>query len=137
MWKYVKILSIIGIGLASYLFTEFILKPQTQICTINNTINCDAVTKGTISTFFGIPVPLIGLIGYLIILISAVYKRSQLALFMAAFGTLFCLRITVIEIFFLKVICPVCLACQLVMLALLVILIVINTKKRSETQTIV
>lgn len=118
IWKMAIFFSVIGIGLASYLFYNFLTKPATQICTINNQINCDAITKGSLSTIFGIPVSLVGLTGYIVILFSSLIKNKKLLLSMAAFGMIFCLYITYQELFKIKVICPVCLACQLDMLIL-------------------
>lgn len=132
MWKILICLSILGILLASYLFYNFLTKPLFESCYVNGHINCDAVTKGTLSTLFGIPVSLIGLAGYIAILISSVFKKKLLVLGMSTFGMIFCLGITYQEIFKLKVICPVCLACQLVMLVVFILAVYLNlnSKKR-------
>lgn len=116
-WYVVKILSITGIALAIYLYYSYATRPTFQPCYINSKVNCDAVIKGPVSLTFGIPTSLYGLVGYVVILFAAIYKKKKLLLGMSLFGLLFCLRITFIEIFILKVICPVCLTCQLVMLA--------------------
>lgn len=116
IWNIIFILAVIGIGLAIYLFYNYLTKPATMFCYVNSKVNCDAVTKGSISTLFGVPVSLIGLVGYIVILISSLLKNKKLVLGMATFGMIFCLYITFQEVFFLKVICPVCLACQLDML---------------------
>lgn len=126
LFKYILYLSIIGIFLATYLFYNFLTKPLIESCYVNSVINCDAVTKGSLSTMFGMPVSLIGLIGYIIILFSAVLKKSKLLLAMSLFGMIFCLTITFQEIFNLKVICPVCLACQLVMLFVFLLSLKLN-----------
>lgn len=115
IWKLLIALSVLGIGLAIYLYYNFLTKPLIESCYLNSTINCDAVTKGPLSTFFGIPVSLIGLMGYVVILVSSILKKKKLVLAMSTFGMLFCLSITYQEVFVLKVICPVCLACQIVM----------------------
>ena len=130
IWKELIALSIIGIVLAIYLFYNFLPKPLFESCYFNSTINCDAVTKGSLSTMFGIPVSLIGLIGYIIICLSAIYKKGKVVLAMTTFGMLFCLSITYREIFVLKVICPVCLACQLVMLLVFLLALKLNLKVR-------
>ncbi len=117
--KIIKILSVIGILLASYLFYNFLKQPKYQICTISSTVNCDAVTKGSLALFLGVPVALVGLIGYVLILTGAFFKKSNFMFYMALFGTLFCLRVTFLEIFDVKVLCPVCIGCQLDMLLLL------------------
>ena len=116
-----KILSAIGIGLALYLFVNYLTQPVYRLCTISEKINCDAVISGEVSTTLGIPTALYGLIGYTIILVVAFLGKKKLMLGMALFGTLFCLRITYIEVFQINVICPVCLLCQIDMLALLFI----------------
>jgi len=131
LWKALIILSSLGILLAIYLFYNFLTKPLVESCYFNSHINCDAVTKGSLSTLFGIPVSLIGLLGYIIILFSSIFKQKLLVLGMSTFGMVFCLSITYQEVFRLKVICPVCLTCQLVMLMvfLLAIYLNINPKK--------
>lgn len=136
LYKSIKMLSVVGIFLASFLMYNFIVRPAVELCTISATVNCDAVTKGSISTFLGVPVPLVGLVGYIVILVSAVYKKPKLVLGMALFGTLFCLRLTFLEIFVLHVYCPVCLMCQVVMLTLVVLgfwLMKVDTKHDAPT----
>jgi len=117
IWTIISILATIGIGLAIYLSYNYLSPNPLELCNINSTVNCDAVTKGELRQWYGVPVPFVGLIGYIVILISAYFKQKKLALAMTIFGMLFCLRLTYLEIFVLKVICPVCLLCQLDMLA--------------------
>jgi uncharacterized membrane protein len=129
IWKALIVLSVLGILLATYLFYNFLTKPLFESCYFNSRINCDAVTKGSLSTLFGIPVSLIGLLGYITILFSSVFKKKLLVLGMSTFGMVFCLFITYQELFILKVICPVCLTCQLVMLVVFILSLVLNYKK--------
>lgn len=126
IWKTLIVLSIIGIFLAIYLFYNFLTKPLIESCYINTTINCDAVTKGSLSTLFGIPVALIGLVGYITIFLSSIFRKKLLVLGMSTFGMVFCLFITYQELFVLKVVCPVCLTCQLVMLIVFLLGIYLN-----------
>jgi len=118
LWRCLIILSVVGIGFASYLFYEYLSAQSFGICAMGPAFNCDAITKGSLSKVMGIPVPLVGLMGYIVILVSAVLKNKKLALFMGTFGMLFCLRISFLELFFVKIICPVCLLCQLDMVAI-------------------
>ncbi len=115
-WPILVVLAIIGIGLASYLFYNYLVKPPTSLCYINSKLNCDAVTQGVLSTMFGLPVPLIGLTGYVVILISSLIKNKKIVLGMASFGMIFCFYLTIQDVFVLRIVCPVCLACQLDML---------------------
>ena len=121
MWKLSVALSLLGIILAGYLFYSYLAPIPPGLCNISATINCDAVIKGSLATLFGIPVSLVGLIGYIFILYSALLKLPKLHLFMTSFGLLFCLRLTFLEILVEKVYCPVCLACQLIMLILFIL----------------
>ena len=118
-YKIILPLAIFGIGLALYLLYETFGPVHTSLCYVNSTINCDASTKGSLAQLFGIPVPLYGLTGFVFILLGVAKKWPKLILGMAAFGTFFCLRIIVLEIFWIKAYCPVCLACQIVMLSLM------------------
>ena len=125
-------LSVIGIFLASYLFYNFLTKPMLESCYVNSIVNCDAVTKGSLSTILGVPVSIVGLIGYIVILIAALLKRKNIILLMSTFGMLFCLYITIQEVFFLKVICPVCLSCQLVMLCIFILSLKLKFKPKNK-----
>jgi len=128
IYKTSIILSLIGIGLAIYLFYSYLSPTPPGLCDISATVNCNAVTKGNLAEFLSIPVSLIGLIGYIFILYSSLVRLKKLHLFMSSFGMLFCLRLTILEIFIEKVYCPVCLACQLVMLALFILSLKLNRK---------
>lgn len=131
-YKITIALSVIGIALASYLFYNYLTRPVVEICTINEQVNCDAVTKGVLSTLFGIPVSLIGLVGYLSILVFSFLKNKKMVLGMALFGLIFCLRLTILELFSLKVICPVCMACQVDMLAVFLLAVFANFRRHAQ-----
>lgn len=121
LFFWVKILTIIGIGLAIFLLWEQFFHPAFQPCNINSTVNCDAVISGIVSKTLGIPTPLIGLAGYIVIFFSAMTKKAKLVLGMATFGLLFCLYIAYRELFQLHVICPVCILCQLDMITIFIL----------------
>lgn len=133
LWQVAGTLSIVGVILASYLLYSFYHPKPNLICDINDKVNCQAVTSGSLATFANVPVSLVGLIGYAMILFSALTKRKKLMLGMSIFGMLFCLRLTILEVFFIKILCPVCIACQTVMLLLFVISVVLNIKKVTKT----
>jgi len=118
IWFRVKLLAITGMFLATYLLYEYLTHNPYQPCAINSFINCYPTTIGKLATIFGIPVALIGLVGYITIFLSAIIKHKKLLLGMTTFGMLFCLRLTVLELIGEHVICPVCIACQLIMLIL-------------------
>jgi len=129
IYNYINILGVIGVLLACYLYYNFVFQPENPVCSISDTVNCDAVTKGELSRFFSIPVPLIGLTGYLFILLFSIFEKPKMVLGVALFGMLFCLRLTILEVFVLKVYCPVCLTCQVVMLLITILAFKLNSKK--------
>ncbi len=131
IYSSIKILSIIGVLLAVYLMVEQITQSSFRPCTINATINCDAVISGAVSKTLGIPTPLYGLVGYIVIFFASVWRKKKLLLSMAAFGLLFCLWIAYRELFELRVICPVCIACQLIMITVFSSAITIIRRKES------
>lgn len=126
LFSWVKALSIIGIGLALFLLWEQFFHPSFQPCNINSTVNCNAVISGVVSKTLGIPTPLIGLIGYIFILIGAFRKNPKLILGMSSFGLAFCLYIAYRELFQLHVVCPVCILCQLDMITVFIMGIILN-----------
>lgn|GEM_PF-838756 len=125
----IKVLAVIGVGLALYLYINYLNQPVTTICTINSKVNCDAVISGEVATTLGVPTALYGLVGYMVILIAAFLKKEKLMFGTSLFGTLFCLRITFIEVFQLGVYCPVCALCQLDMVALLILSYLVLRRK--------
>jgi uncharacterized membrane protein len=130
IWNLVMGLSTLGIFLALFLLYNYYAFQPSRICTINALINCKAVIKGgSLSELFGIPVAIYGLTGYVMILISSILRKKKLLFGTAAFGTVFCLRITILEAFVVKVFCPVCLACQVVMFILFGLSIYLLKKK--------
>lgn len=120
-FKWVKILSIIGVILALYLLFEQATAGATSVCNFNSRVNCNAVINGEVSKTLGIPTPLFGLVGYIVILFAALRKKTKLVLGMAAFGLGFCLYIAYREIFQLGVICPVCILCQIDMISVFIL----------------
>lgn len=128
----IKLLAVTGIVLAVYLLVEQLM-PATAFrpCTINSTVNCDAIISGPVSTTLGIPTPLYGLLGYVGILLAAIFYKPKVVLGLAIFGLLFCLWIGYQELFQLRVICPVCILCQIVMLSVFGLALAVNLKEKA------
>ena len=128
LYLLVKLLACIGIVLACFLLWEQLFHPAFQPCQINSTVNCDAIVSGVVSKTFGIPTPLYGLAGYIVILTSAFLRKKKLLLSMTTFGLLFCGWIAYREFFQLHVICPVCIICDFVIVTVFILSITINVK---------
>lgn len=129
-YDWVKILGVIGILLAIFLLWEQFFRPSFQPCNINATVNCDAVISGPVAKTLGIPTPLIGLIGYMVIMFAAFRKNAKLLLGASAFGLAFCLYIAFIELFQLHVVCPVCIACQVDMITVFILGVLLVKKQK-------
>jgi uncharacterized membrane protein len=132
IYTYVKALAVVGVLLSVYLLWQQIFQPAFKPCSINATINCDAVISGPVAKTLGIPTPLYGLIGYLVIMFAAFKRNKKLLMAMTTFGLGFCLYLGYVEIFNLHVVCPVCITCQLVMAVIFILGIILMRKPSSE-----
>lgn len=130
IYSLIKVLSSVGILLALYLLWQQFFRPAFQPCYVNSLINCDAIISGPVANTFGIPTPLYGLIGYVVIFFAALWHRKKLLLSMATFGLLFCLSIGYIELVQLRVVCPICIVCQMIMIAIFGLSVVLQNKQR-------
>lgn len=125
----IKILALIGIFLALFLLWERYFHPVFQPCNINSSINCTAIISGEVSMTVGIPTPIIGLVGYVCILLGAFLQKKKFIFSMTSFGLLFCLYIAYRELFQLHVICPICILCQLDMITVWILSFVLLRKR--------
>lgn len=131
-WNIVQWFAISGIVVAIYLLWEQVTRSPFQPCNINSVINCNAIISGSVAKIAGIPTPMIGLVGYLIILFSTIFRKRKLLLGMSSFGLVFCLWIAYQEIFLLHVLCPACLLCQGIMLTIFIFSINLNLGKEGK-----
>ncbi|OGG08158.1 hypothetical protein A3D05_05475 [Candidatus Gottesmanbacteria bacterium RIFCSPHIGHO2_02_FULL_40_24] len=122
--RIVFILSIIGVIIAVYVLYGFIKK--TSIVCVNE--GCEIVRKSPYSYPLGIPVPLVGLIGYFVLMIltfarsvSQDLKLLKAILAIAVFGVLFVGWFTYTEIFYIKAVCTWCAISALNMLIIFII----------------
>lgn len=120
------VLAIAGLVLSIYSYLQHTGVASSTICTINETFNCDIVNRGPYGTFMGLPVSLIGVIGYGLLVAGFAEKLRKPAekeltrfLLMASLaGLLFALYLTGIEMFVLHAYCVICLMSQAVILAI-------------------
>jgi uncharacterized membrane protein len=125
IFRWIQILSSIGVLLAIYLLWEQLSHSPFRPCDINSVVNCDAIISGAVSKTLGIPTPLFGLTGYIIIFLAATFQWKRIVMAMSTFGLAFCLWIGSIELFQLHVVCPVCITCQLVIIAVFILAILL------------
>ncbi len=112
------VLTLVGIGIASYL-TYVHYKGLSPICALNQ--GCEKVQSSRYAKVGGVPVPLIGLIGYLTIFVSLLIRGELARLATAAMtigGFAFSVYLTSLELFRIHAICQWCVGSAIVMTSL-------------------
>jgi uncharacterized membrane protein len=115
------VLALVGIGIAGYL-TYVHYNGLSPICAIN--AGCEKVQSSRYAKVGGVPVPVIGLVGYVAILLSLLV-RGELARLakagMAIGGFAFSVYLTSLELFQIHAICQWCVGSAIVMTAIAVL----------------
>ena len=112
--------AVIGMALSAYSFLHHESLVSGAFCTIDATFNCDIVNRGPYSEIGGVPVSVMGLVGYGFLLVAAAMRtrkphdRALLDfLVLASGGALaFSLYLTGIEAFVLHAWCIICITSQ-------------------------
>ena len=110
----VALLAICGIAVSSLSLQHHYATSKTAYCEIGETFNCDIVNRSEYSSILGIPVALIGMLGYAAIAGMATMYRERretptMLLSAATAGLAFALYLTYIEARVLGVWCILCL----------------------------
>jgi len=100
---------------------------SSEVCSINDTFDCDTVNKSAYSELFGIPVALLGVLTYIVFFLGVMaYDRNhsqkllQALMTLGGAGLIFSLYLTSIEAFVLYTWCILCLASQAAILAIVI-----------------
>jgi uncharacterized membrane protein len=108
------VLALAGIGIAGYL-TYVHYEELSPLCT---TGGCEKVQSSEYAKVSGVPVPLIGLVGYVAIFASLLVRGELARLATAAMaygGFVFSVYLTYLELFTIEAICQWCVASAVVM----------------------
>ncbi len=122
----VAFLSVAGVIVSAVSLYHHYGTDPTGYCDFGQNFNCDIVNRSVYSTVFGIPVALIGVLGYAALLALATVRRGRaetpaLLLIAATGGLGFALYLTYIEAYVLGAWCILCLS-SLAMIVLITIL---------------
>lgn len=119
-------LALCGIAVSSVSLQHHFATSKTAYCDVGEAFNCDIVNRSTYSTVLGVPVALIGMLGYgALVGLASVYRARRdtpATLFGgAAAGLAFALYLTYVEARILGVWCILCLS-SLGLIAMITIL---------------
>lgn len=151
--KIIFVLSILGMILAGYL-VEVHYSKKSSPCDFSKTLSCSIVNRSQYAEFFGIPVALLGLGGYLFLgsvslaliknnwrerlkqkfLFSKLISLKTL-LFFSVMALLFSFYLTYAELFLIKSVCVLCIVSQVFILTIVILSYgAIRLKKKSEAK---
>ncbi len=111
----IVVLALAGVAVSSVSLYHHYGTSRTAYCDLGENFNCDIVNRSTYSAIMGVPVALIGIIGYVALLVLATLYRGEaqtparLAVASVA-GLGFALYLTYIEGFVLAAWCVFCLS---------------------------
>jgi len=117
--KWVIILCVLGVLVAGYLGYMY-YSDNHSVCDINATFACTPVHDSSFAMLLGIPVALIGLVGYLLIMLFAMFQFKYVK-WIALFGALFSMRLTWAEFFVIHALCVFCLVSQVIIIAIFLV----------------
>lgn len=115
---------------------------QGEFCKLDDVFDCDVVNKGPFSKIMGIPVSLIGVLGYGFLFAGSIIKirnmyDHQLTLFLllaSIGGFTFSIYLTALEAFVLKIWCLLCLTSQIIIFATTVLLLRVFLEEHKKVE---
>lgn len=134
--RIIAFVAAVGIVISSVSLVHHFAKSKTSFCDIGQSFNCDLVNRSQYSVVAGVPVALIGIVGYIgLLALATFYRRNRetpliLAIASAA-GLAFALRLTYIEARVLYAWCILCLS-SLTAIALITLLSAIAAAQSSR-----
>lgn len=115
LWLLLALLALAGAAVSSVSLAQHYGTSKTAYCDFGDSFNCDIVNRSSYSSIMGIPVALIGVLGYLALLALSTLYRSRadtpiIMLVASLAGLGFALYLTYIEAYVLGVWCILCLS---------------------------
>jgi uncharacterized membrane protein len=133
----IALLAAVGIGISTVSLVSHYSSSSSEYCAFDETFNCDLVNRSVFSTFLGVPVALIGMLGYgALLALTLVRSRAASALMLAGAlaGLAFALYLTYIEAFILAVWCILCLG-SLAVISAITVLATLRMRRGPALQT--
>ena len=136
----IAILAVLGIAVSSVSLDHHFRKSKTTYCDFGQSFNCDIVNRSEYSTIAGVPVALIGILGYAALLAFATFYRAKAEtpgiLVIGSLGGLgFALYLTYIEKYVLFAWCILCLTSLAVIFSITVLSVTLLTRSMRRLPT--
>jgi len=135
----IAIVSCVGIAVSSISLDHHFRKTKTSYCDFGQSFNCDIVNRSEYSTVAGVPVALIGILGYIALLAFATFYRQKaetpgILLAGSLGGLAFALYLTYVEKFILGAWCILCLTSltAILTIAILSFILFLDSLKRAR-----
>ncbi len=115
LYAIIAVLAVAGVLVSSVSLHHHFSQSKESFCDLSQSFNCDLVNRSEYSTFHGVPVAGIGILGYLLILVLAtIYRqKAETPVMLAAAsggGTCFALYLTYLEGYVIHAWCILCLS---------------------------
>jgi vitamin-K-epoxide reductase (warfarin-sensitive) len=135
--RLVAVLAACGIVVSSVSLERHFATSKTAYCDIGETFNCDIVNRSQYSSILGIPVALIGMLGYGVLAgLATVYRERRetpaIVFGAAAVGLAFALYLTYVEGQVLGIWCILCLTSLALIVTTTMLAAVIWSKRDSR-----
>lgn len=126
----IAVFAVVGIAISSFSLKHHFGHDKTSFCDFGQAFNCDLVNRSEYSVVAGVPVALIGILGYLMLLaLATVYRQKAetpvLLLILSAAGLGFALYLTYVEAYRIHAWCILCLS-SLAVISLITLLSIMS-----------
>jgi uncharacterized membrane protein len=139
MWIFFIVLALVGVVDSSYLayehFSGFIPPCSTNLLFLD----CGKVLNSTYSTFLGIPLPVLGIIHYIVLILNIIlnlrhgFKYKTLLFAQIALGFLFSLYLIGLQVFVIHAFCFYCMISALDSITLFILMLFLRRKLGAPT----
>jgi vitamin-K-epoxide reductase (warfarin-sensitive) len=133
----IAILALAGVVVSAISLERHYATSASGFCDFNQKFNCDLVNRSEYSSIVGIPVALIGVVGYAYLFFLSAFRQARretsTQLFVAAtLGLAFALWLTYIEAYKLQTWCILCLSSLALIAAIAVVSGIVKVRARKD-----
>ncbi|MCJ2531248.1 MAG: vitamin K epoxide reductase family protein [Candidatus Thermoplasmatota archaeon] len=141
-WRLILYLSLAGLGLGSYLTVVTFVTADLSYCEPHPLFSCDTVITSSYSRLLGVPVALLGTLGFLGVFLTSYgglivegdtrRRLALLGLVLAGAGLAFGIYLTYLELFVIQSVCLLCLATFTLMIPIFYLFLRVADEERGR-----